>query len=125
MRRNSLYGPHMNVFNMSAAKSFGLPWEDVKIEFRADASNVFNHPSFSNPGGVNLGGSSGPGMPYTSTDTITSVNIGGRNHTAAYAPWRASSGRQIEMSRDGDSSPSLPFCVILMIYATMCLDGSE
>jgi len=79
VRRNSLYGPHMNVFNMSAAKSFGLPWEDVKIEFRADASNVFNHPSFSNPGGVNLGGSSGPGMPYTSTDTITSVNIGGRN----------------------------------------------
>jgi Carboxypeptidase regulatory-like domain len=79
VRRNSLYGPHMNVFNMSAAKSFGLPWEDVKIEFRADASNVFNHPSFSNPGGVNLGGSSGSGMPYTSTDTITSVNIGGRN----------------------------------------------
>jgi hypothetical protein len=79
VRRNSLYGPHMNVFNMSAAKSFGLPWEDIKIEFRADASNVFNHPSFSNPSGVNLGGSSGSGMPYTSTDTITSVNIGGRN----------------------------------------------
>jgi hypothetical protein len=79
VRRNSLYGPHMNVFNMSAAKSFGLPWEDVKIEFRADASNVFNHASFSNPGGVNLGGSSGAGTPYTSTDTITNVNVGGRN----------------------------------------------
>jgi len=79
VRRNSLYGPGMNVFNMSAAKSFGLPWEDVKIEFRADASNVFNHPSFQNPGNVNLGGSSGPGTPYTSTDTITNVNIGGRN----------------------------------------------
>jgi hypothetical protein len=46
----------MNVFNMSAAKSFGLPWEEAKIEFRADAENVFNHPSFQNPGGVNLGG---------------------------------------------------------------------
>src|SRR5216684_2804694 len=79
VRRNSLYGPHLNVFNMSAAKSFGLPWEDVKIEFRADASNVFNHPSFSNPGGVNLGGSSGPGTPYTSADSISSVNVGGRN----------------------------------------------
>jgi hypothetical protein len=79
VRRNSLYGPHLNVFNMSAAKSFGLPWEDVKMEFRADASNVFNHPSFSNPGGVNLGNSSGVGAPYTSTDTISNVNVGGRN----------------------------------------------
>jgi len=79
VRRNSLYGPHLNVFNMSAAKSFGLPWEDVKIEFRADASNVFNHPSFQNPGGVNLGSSSGVGTPYTSTDTISNVNVGGRN----------------------------------------------
>ena len=79
VRRNSLYGPGMNVFNMSAAKSFGLPWEEVKIEFRADASNVFNHPSFQNPGGVYLGDSSGPGTAYTSTNTISNVNIGGRN----------------------------------------------
>lgn len=78
VRRNSLYGPGMNVFNMSAAKSFGLPWEDVKLEFRADASNVFNHPSFQNPGGVHLGGSSGPGTAYTSTDVISNVNVGGR-----------------------------------------------
>ena len=49
------------------------------IEFRADASNVFNHPSFSNPSGVNLGGSSGSGTPYSSTDTISNVNVGGRN----------------------------------------------
>ena len=84
VRRNSLYGPGMNLFDMSAAKSFGLPWEDVKIEFRADASNVFNHPSFQNPGGVHLGSckncpSVQPGQPYTSTDTISNVNVGGRN----------------------------------------------
>jgi Carboxypeptidase regulatory-like domain len=79
VRRNSLYGPGLNVFNMSAAKSFGLPWEDVRIEFRADASNVFNHPSFQNPGGVHLGSSSGVGNPYTSTDTISNVNVVGRN----------------------------------------------
>jgi len=79
VRRNSLYGPGMNVFNMSAAKSFGLPWEEARIEFRADAENVFNHPSFQNPGGVYLGDSSGPGTAYTSTNTISGVNIGGRN----------------------------------------------
>jgi hypothetical protein len=43
VRRTSLYGPGINVFNMSAAKSFRLPWEGVGIEFRADAQNVFNH----------------------------------------------------------------------------------
>jgi len=79
VRRNSLYGPGMNVFNMSAAKSFGLPWEEARIEFRADAENVFNHPSFQNPGGVYLGDSSGPGTAYTSTNTISGVNVGGRN----------------------------------------------
>lgn len=84
VRRNSLYGPGINVFNMSAAKTFGLPWEDVKIEFRADASNVFNHPSFANPGGVHLGSCNNcaavsGGQPYTSTDVISNVNVGGRN----------------------------------------------
>jgi hypothetical protein len=79
VRRNTLYGPGMNVFNMSAAKSFGLPWEGVKIEFRADAANVFNHKSLGNPGGLNLGNSSGAGTPYTSSDTISTVITGARN----------------------------------------------
>jgi len=85
VRRNSLYGPGINVFNMSAAKSFGLPWEGVKIEFRADASNVFNHKSLSTPGGLNLGCSvtstdtCATGQPYNSTNTITSVTTGARN----------------------------------------------
>lgn len=79
VRRNSIYGPGMNVFNMSAAKSFGLPWEGVKIEFRADASNVFNHKSLGIPGGRNLGSAAGVGQPYTSADTISSVTTGARN----------------------------------------------
>jgi hypothetical protein len=79
VRRNSLYGPGINVFNMSAAKTFSLPWEGVKFEFRADAQNVFNHPSLSTPGGLNLGGASGAGSPYTSANTISSVTTGGRN----------------------------------------------
>jgi Carboxypeptidase regulatory-like domain len=79
VRRNSIYGPGMNVFNMSAEKSFGLPWEGVKIEFRADASNVFNHKSLGIPGGRNLGSSAGEGTPYASSNAISSVTTSGRN----------------------------------------------
>ena len=79
VRRNSLYGPGINVFNMSAAKSFGLPWESMRIEFRADAANVFNHKSLSTPGGLNLGSAAGVGEPYTSSNTISDVTTGGRN----------------------------------------------
>ena len=79
VRRNSLYGPGINVFNMSAAKSFGLPWEGVRVEFRADASNVFNHKSLSTPGGLNLGGAPNTGDAYTSTNSISSVTTGARN----------------------------------------------
>jgi len=79
VRRNSLYGPGMNVFNMSAAKSFGLPWEGVRIEFRADAANIFNHKSLGIPGGRNLGSAAGVGDPYTSANTISSVTTGARN----------------------------------------------
>ena len=79
VRRNSLYGPGINTFNLSAAKIFSMPWEGVKLEFRADAQNAFNHPSFSPPANLNLGGASGPGTPYTGSYPITSTTIQGRN----------------------------------------------
>jgi hypothetical protein len=79
MRRNSLYGPGLKVFNFSAAKSFTVPYgEGIKVEFRADAQNVFNHPSFGNPS-TGLGGSSGAGTPYTNTTTISSLTVYGRS----------------------------------------------
>jgi len=79
VRRNSLYGPGIDVFNLSAAKSFGLPWEGVNIQFRADAQNVFNHASFGTPSNTNLGGSAGVGTPYTGTSPLSSVTVNGRN----------------------------------------------
>jgi hypothetical protein len=79
VRRNSLYGPGLNVFNMSAAKSFGLPWESMRIEFRADAANVFNHKSLGIPDSRNLGGAAGVDQPYTSSSTISHVTTGARN----------------------------------------------
>jgi len=79
VRRNSLVGPGLNVFNMSAAKSFTVPYgEGIKVEFRADAQNVFNHPSFGNPS-TGLGGSAGAGTPYTSTSSISTLTVYGRN----------------------------------------------
>ncbi len=52
-------------FNLSGSKTFSLPWEGVNIQFRADAQNAFNHPSYGVPGDTSLGGSNGPGTPYT------------------------------------------------------------
>jgi hypothetical protein len=76
MRRNSLYGPGINVFNLSAAKGFAIALrEGMSVEFRADAQNVFNHPSFGTPLGTNLGGSAGVGQPYSGITPLTSVTV--------------------------------------------------
>jgi hypothetical protein len=83
--RNVLYGPGIDVVNLSAHKEFALveAWHhDVKLQFRADASNAFNHPSFGTPNG-SLTGASQAGDNYTGTEAgatqINSVTVGGRN----------------------------------------------
>jgi len=47
--RNNLRGPHYSNFDMGLVKHFPLK-EQVHMEFRADAFNVFNHPNFELPG---------------------------------------------------------------------------
>lgn len=80
VRRNSLFGPGINTFNLSAAKGFDIPFkEGVNVEFRADAQNVFNHPAFGTPNNTNLSGAAGVGQPYSGTGPITSTTVGGRN----------------------------------------------
>jgi hypothetical protein len=85
VKRNSLFGPGLNTFNMSLAKSFSLPREGMSLQFRADAQNVFNHANFQPPSSTSLGnvsGTGGPGQPYTDLSSafpITSVTVGGRN----------------------------------------------
>ncbi len=88
--RNVLYGPGLNVTNLSAHKEFKLAhaWEhDIRLQFRADATNAFNHPSFGSPSGV-LTGSTGAGTNYTGTSAgtyqINSVTVGGRNMQVAF-----------------------------------------
>jgi hypothetical protein len=80
VRRNSLYGPGINNFALSLAKGFSIPWrEGIKVDFRADAQNVFNHPSFGTPSGTNLSGAAGVGEPYSGTTPLNSVTVAGRD----------------------------------------------
>ena len=73
--RNSLNGPGLSNINFSLGKTFSI-WENVKFQLRADASNIFNHPSFNLPNGALTLNSAG--AVTTGTSTITSTTIGGR-----------------------------------------------
>ena len=47
--RNQYYGPGLVNFDLSAQKNFPLVTERVKLQFRADLFNLFNHTNFANP----------------------------------------------------------------------------
>jgi hypothetical protein len=47
--RAALRLPGMFLADMSLVKAFPLPWEGQRIQFRAEAFNVFNNVNFSNP----------------------------------------------------------------------------
>ena len=66
VRRNSLYGPGVELVNISAGKNFDIH-EAIKLQFRVDANNAFNHTNLSLPGngGFGLSGASGTGSLYT------------------------------------------------------------
>ena len=66
--RNSLRGPGLTNVNFSLGKNF-IIWRQVNFQLRGDATNVLNHPSFSQPD--NNIGSSQAGQ-------ITGVTVGGR-----------------------------------------------
>ena len=47
-KSNQIYGPGYNRINMSIFKNF-TTWREQVLQFRADAFNLFNHPSLGNP----------------------------------------------------------------------------
>ena len=67
--RNSLRGPGLTNVNFSLGKNF-IIWRQVNFQLRGDATNVLNHPSFSQPDN-NIGGSQ--------AGQITSTTVGGRS----------------------------------------------
>jgi hypothetical protein len=83
VRRNSVYGPGLEVVNLSAGKKF-IIHDQVKLQIRADATNAFNHPSFGVPNGVlSTGSEQAAGQAYSATaaggQQITGTTEGGRN----------------------------------------------
>jgi hypothetical protein len=68
--RNILIGPRMSDIDFSMAKSFMVPkLENGRVQLRVDATNIINHPSFSNP-------NASIGNP--ADGTITGTTVGGR-----------------------------------------------
>jgi hypothetical protein len=71
--RNYLHGPGFNYVNMSLFKDFAIT-SRAKFQFRAEAANVFNHPSASNPNGtLNSASVNTTAISAGSAGTITSV----------------------------------------------------
>ncbi|MGB6133498.1 MAG: TonB-dependent receptor [Acidobacteriaceae bacterium] len=62
--RQAITGPGFWDLDMSLFKSFPIPFRESALEFRADAFNVLNHPSFGNPGS-SLTGTSGQSINST------------------------------------------------------------
>jgi hypothetical protein len=70
-RRNQLTGPGLSTVDMSLGKTFAL-WEQVRLEVRADADNVFNHASFALPNNnLSLTGSA----VSTGTSNISNTSV--------------------------------------------------
>ena len=66
--RRSFSGPGINNFDMALLKSTDIT-ENTKLQFRAEAFNVFNHAQFTNPNGlVNNTGQGGFGYVTGASD---------------------------------------------------------
>lgn len=91
-RRNSLTGPRLTNVNFSLSKTFAI-WEQVGLQIRADANNIFNHPNFGlpitgNPATAQLSVCSDTtsagcigstvGATATGTSTIRGLTVGAR-----------------------------------------------
>jgi len=63
--RNFFRGPGYVNFDMAFSKTTAIT-ERVKLEFRAEFFNIFNHANFANPGVINNGVSNGNTNPFTS-----------------------------------------------------------
>jgi hypothetical protein len=72
-QRNYLHGPGFNYVNMSLFKDFAIT-SRAKFQFRAEAANVFNHPSASNPNAtVNAASLNTTAISAGSAGTVTGV----------------------------------------------------
>ena len=74
-RRDSVYGPGVEVVNLSAGKTFAFV-EKTSLKIQLDAFNAFNHTNFGLPSaGLTC---STPGTPCTGAGVISSTSVSGR-----------------------------------------------
>ncbi|WP_263415895.1 TonB-dependent receptor [Terriglobus albidus] len=79
MARDPGRGPTFNTLNLAINKRFQTPLESVKIEFRGEMYNAFNHTNFTTPGGGISAGTSGlTGGTITSTFDPRIVQFGAK-----------------------------------------------
>jgi len=71
--RNAIPGFGLTQVDLSMGRKFSIT-ERLKVQFRADAFNLFNHPNFTNPGGYLSGGPS----ELLSRETLN-TGLGGLN----------------------------------------------
>ncbi len=100
--RNSLRAPGYFQFDWSGMKNFPIT-EKVKLQFRADIFNIFNHPNFTNPdGGICSSITSfAPGSPPTPAGCVRNSNFGRVGQTIADANGTQIGGgtaRQVQFS---------------------------
>ncbi len=67
-QRDTFYGAGFNQVDLSLTKQFSIR-ERTKLEFRADAYNILNHPNIANPGSLILG-SATPSGPTSTTASL-------------------------------------------------------
>jgi hypothetical protein len=64
--RNTMRTPHLQSIDLAVHKQFRTPYnENHLVQFRVEAFNVFNHPSWGSPSGNVLAGAAFAGAPAT------------------------------------------------------------
>jgi hypothetical protein len=94
--RNTLHGPGFSYDNLSIFKNFPI-WERAKFQFRAEASNVFNHPSAANPNSNN--GNGNPSLnAASSTGTALSAGNNGTIIDVQKIPGELTGARVLQLA---------------------------
>ena len=75
--RNQYYGPGVQNYDFSAVKKFPLFGENMRLQFRADFFNIFNHTNFANPVAEMSSGNFGKITQTVGTATATAVGTTG------------------------------------------------
>jgi hypothetical protein len=86
-----LHGPGFSYDNLSIFKNFSI-WENAKFQFRAEAANVFNHPSASNPNST-VGAAS-----QTNTNNAVSAGSAGTVTSVQTIPGELTGARVLQLA---------------------------